>query len=578
MHYALNSIIIGNQLMLTDDDLILSPDKTEVSIKIQSRESEIKAVEIYQLIGRSDVSDWFKVDDNIIKATDLINLASKESDPQDNKSQVESLVIAKQINAKIDIEFSDDEMKAYAAITAPYSGKFVDIADILVVLSQHNLTQSIHEDGLDEFITAANAAEAGTKTRFHILSGTLPIDGQDSRFELLVDTMEQRTLTPKKGSHGKVDMHELGDILTVKLDTELIRRHPPTPGTPGMTVLGEPIAPISGQLHNFVIGDGTVISSADPDLLVAARVGIPRPFDTGVTIDDVLVIDNVDVGFGNVRFEGSVLISGDVCEGLKVFSNGNITVGGAVNSATLDATGNITVANGIVGKKDKSSDHEFTCSIKAGGCVNARFIQYCDISSGEDVIAATHILHSTVQAGGNVTVTNATGTKGTLSGGSVLAGQKISAVELGGNSGNKTTLTIEGALPELRLHAKKINKLLQQEHELLKRLLAAHEKVGHLDSGEKKQQLLQQLKRNVDKKIQVVVNIQAQKLSADQEISEFLAKASIESARILQQGVQFEIDGKTLTTQRSYKQTITRITKGKLLISPVNKEKVKEPA
>ena len=130
----------------------------------------------------------------------------------------------------------------------------------------------------------------------------------------------------------------------------------------------------------------------------------------------------------------------------------------------------------------------------------------------------------------------------------------------------------------MRQHAKKINKLLQQEHELLKRLLAAHEKVGHLDSGEKKQQLLQQLKRNVDKKIQVVVNIQAQKLSADQEISEFLAKASIESARILQQGVQFEIDGKTITTQRSYKQTITRITKGKLLISPVNKEKVKEPA
>ena len=160
----------------------------------------------------------------------------------------------------------------------------------------------------------------------------------------------------------------------------------------------------------------------------------------------------------------------------------------------------------------------------------------------------------------------------------MLAGQKISAVELGGNSGNKTTLTIEGALPELRQHAKKINKLLQQEHELLKRLLAAHEKVGHLDSGEKKQQLLQQLKRNVDKKIQVVVNIQAQKLSADQEISEFLAKASIESARILQQGVQFEIDGKTIPTHRSYKQTITRITKGKLLISPVNKEKVKEPA
>ena len=102
--------------MLTDDDLILSPDKTEVSIKIQSRESEIKAVEIYQLIGRSDVSDWFKVDDNIIKATDLINLASKESDQQDDESQIESLVIVKKINAKIDIEFLCLEVLRFALI------------------------------------------------------------------------------------------------------------------------------------------------------------------------------------------------------------------------------------------------------------------------------------------------------------------------------------------------------------------------------------------------------------------------------------------------------------------------------
>jgi len=390
--------------------------------------------------------------------------------------------------------------------------------------------------------------------------------------------MERRTLKPKQGRNGKVNMHELGDILTVKAGTELILRHPPTSGTPGSTVLGEPVAPKIGVLYEFVVGDGTAISSEDPNMLVAARVGIPRAVEDGLVIDDVLVIDNVDVGFGNVRFEGSVMISGDVCDGLKVVSNGNITVGGSVSSATLEAKGNITVANGIVGKIDKSNPDKFTCQISAGGTVNAKFIQYCDINSGHDVIAGTHILHSTIKSGGNVKVANSTNSKGTLFGGSVVAAQKISAIELGGNSGSKTSLIIEGPLPTLREESAEINKKLQQEHTLLKRLLAAHEKVGHLDKGQKKQQLLQQLKRNVDTKIEIVVAIQAQKLANDKEISTFLSQASISSLRTLQHGVQFEIDGQKVITQQSYKQTITRITKGKLLITPVNKEQTPTPA
>jgi len=568
--------------MLTDDDLIISPDKTEILIKIQAQKSEIKAVEISQLIGRSELAQLFRLDDNIIKAADLINLATQElaldPDSKTATTQTQSMVIAKKINAEIEIEFSEDEMKAYAVITAPYAGTAVDASDLMVILSQHNLTQSLHEEGLEEFLKAANSAEPGTKSSYHVLSGILPIDGDDSRFEVLVDTMEHRTLKPQKSRNGKVNMHELGDILTVKVGSELILRHLPTPGVPGMTVLGEPVAPKAGHLHEFFVGDGTAISSDDPNMLIADRVGIPRAIAEGLVIDDVLVIDNVDVGFGNVRFEGSVMISGDVCDGMKVVSNGDITVGGSVSSATLEAKGNISVANGIVGKIDKSNPDKFTCKISAGGTVNAKFIQYCDINSGHDIVASTHILHSTIKSGGNVKVANSTNSKGTLFGGSVVAAQKISAIELGGNSGSKTSLTIEGPLPALRQESVEINQKLQNEHALLKRLLAAHEKVGHLDKGQKKQQLLHQLKRNVDTKIEIVVAIQAKKIANDKEISAFLSQATISSLRTLQHGVQFEIDGKKITTQRSYKQTVTRISKGKLLISPINKEQTTTPA
>jgi uncharacterized protein (DUF342 family) len=563
--------------MLTDDVLIFSSDNNEISIKIAPHEAEVKAVEITQLIGRSELAGLFRLEDNIIKAVDLINLATKEADLDvNNKSSAPSestVVVAKRVDAKLDIEFSDDEMKAFAIITAPYGGNPVDISDLMIILSQHNLTQSLHDNGLDDFIKSGNLEAPGVKTTHHIISGILPINGDDSRFEFLVNTMERRALKPQQSRNGKVNMHELGDILTVKVGSQLIRRHPPTQGTTGLTILGEPLAAVPGQQFEFNIGDGTAISSSDPNMLIATRAGIPRSIDNGLIIDDVLVIDNVDVGFGNVRFEGSVMISGDVCDGLKVISDGDITVGGSVNSAILEAKGNIAVANGIVGKKNKSAQEGFSCKVTAGGGVNAKFIQYCEINSGRDIIAATHILHSTINSGGNVTVKNATGSKGTLFGGSTAAAEKITAVELGGNSGSRTLLTIVGPLPALREKAQLLNKALQKEHQLLKRLLAAHEKVGLLDKGQNKQQLLQQLKKNVDTKIKIVVDLQAKKAINDQAISTFLAKASISSLRSLQHGVQFEIDGHKTITQREHKQTVTRITKGKLLVSPVTKKK-----
>jgi len=160
--------------MLTDDDLIISPDKTEILIKIQAKKSEIKAVEISQLIGRAELAQLFRLDDNIIKAADLINLATQEQaldpDSKTNTSETPSMVIARKVNAEIEIEFSQDEMKAYAIITAPYAGTPVDISDLMIILSQHNLTQSLHEEGLEEFLEMANTAEPGTKSTYHVLS------------------------------------------------------------------------------------------------------------------------------------------------------------------------------------------------------------------------------------------------------------------------------------------------------------------------------------------------------------------------------------------------------------------------
>ncbi|NRA71206.1 MAG: DUF342 domain-containing protein [Gammaproteobacteria bacterium] len=552
--------------MLADDSLIFADNLSEISIKITSQSTEIKAVEISQLIGRQDVGHMFVIEENIIKAADLINIVTKEPSSEGDETAI--ILIAKRIDASINIEVSDDKMKAYAIITAPFGGEYISFSDFIIAVSQNKLTVMVGDNEVDQFLDLANAATPGKKNRLHICSGTAAINGEDSYFEFLVDTMERRIIKPQAAKNGKVNMRELGDILTVKQGCELIRRHPPTPGREGSTVLMTPIAPIAGQSQEFCCGDGTEVCGSDNNLLIASRVGIPRLSDNTVAIDDILVVDNVDVSFGNIRFDGSVMIAGDVCEGLKVISSGTITVGGSVNSATLEAQGSIIVKNGIFGKKINNQSEQHSCVINAAGAIDAKFIQYCEVTAGKDIKISTHILHSHVTTLGNITVSNSTGNKGTISGGHVSAGAKILAVELGGNSGNRTYLTIVGALPELRVQASQLNKSLQQEHDQLKQLLVAHEKIGHLKPSDKKTKLLQQLKQNVDKKIAMVVDVQAQKNNNDNAIKSLIKKSEINSSLHLKQGVILNIDGKKIITKQDYKATSTRITlTNKLLIN-----------
>ena len=88
--------------MLADDSLIFADNLSEISIKITSQSTEIKAVEISQLIGRQDVGHMFVIEENIIKAADLINIVTKEPSSEGDETAI--ILIAKRIDASINIE------------------------------------------------------------------------------------------------------------------------------------------------------------------------------------------------------------------------------------------------------------------------------------------------------------------------------------------------------------------------------------------------------------------------------------------------------------------------------------------
>ena len=119
--------------------------------------------------------------------------------------------------------------------------------------------------------------------------------------------------------------------------------------------------------RDFAPGEGTKISDDDPNIIIADRTGLPSFNGNSVQVDDVMQLNNVDVSTGHVKFKGSVIVTGNVGEGMKVTCTGDITVGGYVDSAELYADGNITVQKGCIGRLLNASKPASTMKTRTTG-------------------------------------------------------------------------------------------------------------------------------------------------------------------------------------------------------------------
>ena len=242
-------------------------------------------------------------------------------------------------------------------------------------------------------------------------------------------------------------MRDLGDIMCVKVGEPLAKKIPFTTGVQGYTVTGDDLAPTPGSDVEMLAGVGTILSTKNSSILVSASAGLPRIIKNGVTVDNVYQIKNVDISTGHIRFEGSVIINGDVCEGMKVHATGDVSIGGFVESATIEAGGDITVGTGIIGKKQDIDEQDISkinmnTNIKAGGKVFAKYSQYTEITC-DSLHIENQMMHNIV----NVSKTLWIGTKakanGKLIGGYIEAGDSVSAGTIGAPSGSATVISFQ---------------------------------------------------------------------------------------------------------------------------------------
>ncbi|SHO54548.1 DUF342 domain-containing protein [Vibrio quintilis] len=344
----------------------------------------------------------------------------------------QGLCIAEKKNASVTVEVEDDGMIANMVVIGAYCGRGLRGSEIVQALADARVTKGINKIALKKVLVMSRNLSAGEEFIQPVAQGKPAVDGADEKFMPLVEDVTKRVLAPqRKSDSSKLDMRNLGETITVGEGDEVMRRVPATKGIPGYTVLGKEIASKPGSNSVLKSGKGTEISMKDPNLLLASTSGLPIIKEKSVDIDNALCMQSVSVGTGHVKFKGSLVVTGNIDPGMIVRATGSITVAGFIESADVQAQGDILVGKGIIGHTTASDDETKTCIVKSGSTIKANYAQNAELQAQADIHLALYSIGNNIRCGHELVVLDSKESQGTLSGGIARVGNAVVCYNLG---------------------------------------------------------------------------------------------------------------------------------------------------
>ncbi|MGS3150118.1 DUF342 domain-containing protein [Aeromonas sanarellii] len=514
----------------------LSADMSYVCLRIAPGLTEpIREDDVLALLRLSNCRRYQPLDEGIREAVTLLNTLTSTPDAPAHPP----VPVARRQDARLLIQVDKDQMSARAQITADWGGQPLTLAQLREALAASPVKQGVSERLLAAAVQAAGEAAPGALLSPVIALGKAAKHGLDTRLERLVATAAERILTPQELDHGKVDMRDLGTLLTVKAGAALMRRHPATQGVDGFTVTGQVLPARSGKESAMTAGEGTCLSPEDPDLLLATRPGLPCQERAGMRVDEVLSVKQVDIRHGHVEFEGSLLVTGDVMPGMRVKTSGDVVIGGFVEGGYIESGGTITVRNGIIGRKQ--GEDEYLCHLNAGGEIHAGYAQYARLEADGDIQILSQLSHCYCRSGQDLKVGDSAMRKGHLIGGVNIANRLIMAPVLGASAANRTRLQILGGYfsqkeQELALRQRKqaCREQIDKLQDLILRLL-------QLPGDKRNPETLQKIKALRTRQLDESRSLDEQLVEAQQALQALMANMDIIATQRLFPGVEVEM-------------------------------------
>ena len=359
------------------------------------------------------------------------------------------------------LTISQDKMQVSAKFyAAAEKGERLTAGEILRDLEAKGIRHGIKETEIRQFLQHIEYCED-----ILLAEGTYPIQGQDAYIEYKFNTDKKAKPTLKED--GSVDFFNLNILNHCAKGDVLAVLHKEVPGHAGMDIFGERIRPADVKATVMKYGNHIELSE-DGTTLTSAVDGHVELVEDSVFVSDMLSVENVDNSTGNIEYEGSVEINGNVFTNFTVIAHGDIVVKGVVEGAVLQADGNIIIARGMNGMGKGS--------LTAGGNIVAKFLENAN-AQADGYIASESILHSKIMAGGEV---NVDGKRGFITGGRVCASGGINVKTLGSAMGADTIVEV-GADPKVKNRIAQLQKLIEEDNKVLQSvqpvLIAAKQKM-----------------------------------------------------------------------------------------------------
>lgn len=342
--------------------------------------------------------------------------------------------------ANLTIEISQDKLKAIAQMEPAKGGKGLTREAVLQQVAKMGIKHGIILKAVDYLAQLSDGKRSNKPVRCTIAQHTPAKPGQPARLEQLSPTLKDRVLKPKKTSDGKVDHKDFGAIVSVTVGQELVRRHPPVEGIPGTNVVGGEIKTSKVKDTKLKADQGSEISSDDENLLLASIEGVPVLTEFGMKVVDVLKLDKIDTKSGHVEYSGSIVVKGDISEGMRVQADGDVLIMGTAEACNISATGDITIENGVFGHRN--SEGELSCVLDSEASIVVNRAQNVQLNAKKNIHVATQALHCDINCAQDLTIGLEEKPKGDLIGGSVTVGGSLFCGSIGTDGGAVTQIDL----------------------------------------------------------------------------------------------------------------------------------------
>lgn len=348
-----------------------------------------------------------------------------------------------EVSETMDVNVSLDKMKVTCRFyPASAGGRTLSAKEIVDTLVLRKVKFGIDQQAVADFLQKKEYCKD-----YVFATGLAPVHGRDASITYFFNT--NINLQPKRNEDGSVDYKELNTISHIRTGDLLARLTPADPGKSGRNVFGEEIRP--RNVRTKVLSFGKNIRLSEDGLEIYSEVtGHVSLTNEKVFVSDVYEVPaDVDNSTGNIEYDGSVHVRGNIRTGFRVRATGDIVVEGAIEGAEVYSDSQVIVKQGVHGM--------YKGKIHAGSNVLARYIENATVEAG-GYVEAEIILNSDISANSTV---RSKGRKGLINGGIVRAGNSVEADNIGTEMGNITTIEV-GVEPERKARYIELSKKFKE--------------------------------------------------------------------------------------------------------------------